>query len=105
MREEDMRMGGNKGNVHAQTEVAKQINVNSIRSNGKDKESGKLHYTGGRNYKQGLQKGTGPSQTTLNDWWKGKEKDLRSWSEEMDELDEIEKEQNRVRQESTLSYV
>ena len=73
---EGMRMGGNKGNMHAQTEVAKQINVNGSRSNGKDKDSGGSHYTGGRNYKQGLQKGIGPSQTTLNDCWKGKEMDL-----------------------------
>ena len=69
-----MRMGGNKDNGNTQIEGAKQINVNDNTSNRRDKDAGKSHH--GRNYKQGIQKGLDPSQTTLNDCWKGKEKEL-----------------------------
>ena len=98
-----MRMGGNKDNSNTQIEGAKQININDNTSNRRDKDAGKSHHS--RNCKQGIQKGLDLSQTTLNDCWKGKEKGLQLWSEEMAELEEVEKEQARVRQESLLLYV
>ena len=41
----------------------------------------------------------------LNEFWKGKEKGMCPWSEEMEELDELEGMQAKNSQESTLSYV
>ena len=70
-----------------------------------DKVAGSIRPAGSRNYKQGNRKDPGPLQTTLNEFWKGKEKDMRSWLEEMAELEEIEAEQRKARQESFLSYV
>ena len=74
----DMRKGGykDKDNSSIQTKSTKQGNVNSIRSNSRDKDSGKSQQTSGRSYKQGIHKDLGPSQTTLNECWKDKEKEL-----------------------------
>ena len=60
---------------------------------------------GVRAYKQSTQKETGVAQATLNDFWKGKEKDMRTWSQEMEELDDLDSAHAKERQESTLSYV
>ena len=54
---------------------------------------------------QEIMKDPGPLQTTLNTFWKGKEKDMWSWSEEMAKLEEIEREQAKAGQERSLSYV
>ena len=73
--------------------------LTGIRSN--DKKSEATWQAGGRNYKKGIQKETGgAAQTTLNKFWKGKEKDMRSWSEEMEELERTEKEITQNSQES-----
>ena len=99
------RAGGNKVNSKTQIEGSKHSNVIDSNHSTRDKETGVLHYASSRNYKQGIQKDLEPAQTTLNSFWKGKEKDMWTWSEEMDELEEIEREKAQGRQESNLSYV
>ena len=63
------------------------------------------HQLGGRKYKHGVQKGAGASQTTLNEFWIGKERDQHNWLEEMDELDQLDVAQAKTSQESVSSYV
>ena len=95
----------NKAIGNKQTENHKQSNVFGIRSTIRDKVIEGLHQQGSSKYKQVAQKDTGVSQTMLNEFWKGKEKDMRPWLEEMEELDELEGMQAMNSQESTLSYV
>ena len=94
-----------KDNGNTQIEGHKHSNVMDTNNSMGDKEAGMICPASSRNYKQGNRKDPGPLQTTLNEFWKGKERDMRSWSEEMAELEEIEAEQRKARQESFLSYV
>ena len=100
-----MRTGGNNNNGNIQTEGYNHGNVNSTRNGNRDKGLEKAWQSGGRKYKQGTQKDTGNSQTTLNEFWTGKEKDLWTWSEGMEELDGLDVAQKKASQESILSYV
>ena len=98
---------GNKDKVNGNTQTEGHKHGNAMDTNNGmgDKVAGLIHPAGSRNYKQGNRKDPGPLETTLNEFWKGKEKDMRSWLEEMAELEEIEAEQRKARQESFLSYV
>ena len=50
---------------------------------------------GNRVYRQETQREPAPSQRTLNDMWKGKERDLRSWSEDINaRMRELEMDRN-----------
>ena len=104
-RKAGMGMVRNKAISNKQTENHKQSNVFGVRSTIRDKVMEGSHQQGGRKYKQVAQKDTGVYQTTLNEFWKEKEKDMHPWSEEMEELDELEGMQAKNSQESTLSYV
>ena len=104
-RRTDMRVGGNNGNGNKQTEAFKHGSVGIISNGIRDKGSDQVWHTGGRLYKQGTQKDKGVSQATLSDFWKGKDKDMRTWSEEMEELDRVDDMHNKGSQESRISYV
>ena len=86
----DTRAGGSKDNGNVQTEAPR---IGKTVGAGRD---------GDRAYRQGPQKGAGPLQATLNEMWKGKEKDTRSWSEDMAIM---EREREKDRQQSAISYV
>ena len=100
-----MRSEENKGNGNKQTEGYKHGNVGEGGINNRYKRSDQLWQAGERAYKQGTQRETGAAQTTLRDFWKGKEKDMRSWSQEMEELDDLDNARAKDRQESAISYV
>jgi hypothetical protein len=106
-RREGMRINGNKvnGNSNTQTEAYKHSNVIDAGSNIRDKGLGAAHKEVVRKYKQGGLKDTRAAQTTLNAFWAGKEKDLRSWLEEMEELEGLESLKAKGSQDSALSYV
>ena len=70
------RAGENKVNGKTQIKGSKHSNVIDSNHGTRDKETGVPHYASGRIYKQGIQKDLGPAQTTLNSFWKGKEKDV-----------------------------
>ena len=100
-RRTDLGTGGNKDNSNIQIEATNHSNVYGMGIRSNDKRSEVTRQAGGRNYKKGIQKDTGgTAQTTLNEFWKGKEKDMRSWSEEMEELERTEKEIAQNSQES-----
>ena len=100
-----MRVGRDNGNGNIQTEASKHGNMGIIGNGIRDKGSDQVQHIGGRLYKQGTQKDKDASQATLSEFWKGKEKDKRTWSEEMDELDKVDGMRNKGSQESILSYV
>ena len=100
-----MRMGGNRVNSNLQTEDSNNGNVIGSGLGNRVKDPVTMRQLGGRKYKSGVQKDAGSSQMTLNRFWTGKEKDLQSWSEEMEELDQLDIIQAKGSQESTLSYV
>ena len=76
-----------------------------IRLGIRDKDPVITQQLGGRKYKHRVQKGAGTSQTSLNEFWIGKERKLRTWSEEMKELNQLDITQAKASQESVLSYV
>jgi hypothetical protein len=87
----DTRAGGSnvkdRGNGNAQAEASRNGNASGVR--GGDNGTGVLgdrQAAGPRAYRQEEQRVPGPSQATLNEMWKGKERerDFRSWSEDMD---------------------
>ena len=100
-----MRMEGNKPSGSIQIERYNHGNVTSVGIGSRGKETEKARIAGGRKYKQGSQKESGGAQTTLNSFWLGKEKDMRTWSEEMEELDDLDNTQEKASQETALSYV
>ena len=100
-----MRMEGNKLIGSVQIEGHNHGNVTSAGIGSRGKETEKAQNTGGRKYKQGFQKESGGTQTTLNSFWLGKEKDMQTWSKEMEELDDMDKAQEKASQETALSYV
>ena len=100
-----MKAGGNKVNGNIQTEAYKHGNMYSIRIRSSDKGSEATCQSGSRKYKQGTQKDMGALQTTLNEFWKGKEKDMQTWLEDMEELERMEQVIAEGSQESILSYV
>ena len=104
-RKAGMGTGGNKVNGNKQAENHKQSNMFGVGSFNRDKDIEGLRQQGGRKYKQAVQKDAGASQTTLNEFWKGKGKDMRTWSEEMEELEELDCLKAKNSQESILSYV
>ena len=81
-----------KDNGNDQTEVPRNGNNSTVRDgdNRKGDGGGVNRQEGGpRNYRQNAQRASGPSQSqmTLKEmWstWKGKDRDLRSWSEDID---------------------
>ena len=79
---------GNKEKVNGNTQTEGHKHGNAMDTNNGmgDKVAGSIRPAGSRNYKQGNRKDPGPLQTTLNEFWKGKEKDMRLWLEEMAEL-------------------
>jgi hypothetical protein len=83
----DTRVGGSKDkdNGNVQSEATRNGNVSGVRGsdNGKGVD-GDRQGAGSRTYRQDTQRVPGPSQTTLNEFWKGKEKDLRSRSADME---------------------
>ena len=96
---------GSLGSSINQMEAHKQGNMGDVGSFAKDRDKGTSHQSNNRKYKQGTQKEVGASQTTLNEFWKGKEKDLRTWLEEMEELEGLESLRVQNSQDSALSYV
>jgi hypothetical protein len=105
------KAGGSKDKVDgiAQTEASRNGvgsgSGSGVRggNNGKGGD-GDRQGVGSRVYRQDTQRAPGPTQTTLNDMWKGKERDLRSWSEDMD-LRMRELEMARGRYHSSSPYV
>lgn len=79
----DARAGSSKDNGNVQTEAPKNGRTVRDGESRMANDAGTNQITGTRVFKQGLQKGTG-TQTTLNEMWKGMEKDTRSWSEDPD---------------------
>ena len=71
----------------------------------RDKETDTAKQASRRKYKVGAQKDTGTLQTTLNEFWIGKEKDMQTWLEEMEELEGLDRTQEKASQKSILSYV
>ena len=73
----DMGTGENKDNNNIQTEAYDHSNMYSMGIRSNDKRSEATRQAGRRNYKKEIQKDTGGvAQTTLNEFWKGKEKDM-----------------------------
>ena len=79
----DARAGSSKDNGNVQTEAPKNGRTVRDGESRMANDAGTNQITGTRVFKQGLQKGTG-TQTTLNEMWKGMEKDTWSWSEDPD---------------------
>lgn len=77
-----MGAGENKDSGNIQREAYKHGNMYGMGIRSNDERSEVTHQAGERNYKQGIQKDTGSAaQMTLNEFLKGKEKDMQSWSE------------------------
>ena len=97
----DTRAGGNKSYGSSQIEPTSYGNVQGVASGSNSR--GKEVDTTSRNYKPMTQKGQGQglSQTTLNDLWKPEGQTTRSWSED---IAWRERESNKDRQQSTVSY-
>ena len=100
-----MRTGGNRVNGNLKAEDSNNSNMIGSGLGNRVKDPVTMCQLGGRKYKLGVQKDAGSSQMTLNRFWTGKEKDLWSWSEEMEELDQLDIVQAKGSQESALSYV
>jgi hypothetical protein len=86
---EDTRAGGSgsrdKDNGNAQTEAPRNTSGVRVGSSGKGYEGATSSQEARpRAYRQEAQRVPGPSQTTLKEMWKGKERDFRSWSEDID---------------------
>ena len=101
----NMRTEGSRNNGNRQTETYDHGNVTAGGHGSRDKESGPVRQAGGRKYKQGIPKDTGPMKMTSDKFWTGKEKDMQSWLEEMEELDTLDCMQAKGSQESILLYV
>lgn len=84
----DVMEGGSnvkdKFNGTTQTEAPRNGNASRVRGGDNGKGAGDRQAAGGRAYRQAEHGLLGPSQQTLNHMWKGKEKDLRAWSEDID---------------------
>ena len=67
---------GNKEKVNGNTQTEGHKHGNAMDTNNGmgDKVAGLICPAGSRNYKQGNRKNPGPLQTTLNKFWKGKDK-------------------------------
>ena len=96
----EARTGGFTDNINGstQTEAIRSGNDLGVRGgvsgNGGLGGDGERQEEGSRAFRQEKKKGPGPTQTTLSEMWtqKVKEKDLRSWSEDMEaRLSELEK--------------
>lgn len=104
-RRANVRTMGSKVDGTKQIATRKQGNGIDFGSSAKDKNTETSHHSNNRKYKQATQKESGTSQTMLNEFWKGREKDLRTWLEEMEELEGLESLWAQNSQESVLSYV
>ena len=100
-----MIVEGSRSNNNTQIEDHNHDNVFGNGNRNRDKETDTVKQSNGRKYKVGVQKDMGTLQTTLNEFWIGKEKDMRTWSEEMEELEGLDHAQEKASQKSTLSYV
>ena len=75
-RKANMRVEGSRSNNNMQIEDHNHGNVFGNGNGNRDKETDTVKQSNGRKYKVGVQKDTGMLQTTLNEFWIGKEKDM-----------------------------